>query len=101
VDESNKTPEELSLEVAEGVGEEVSKETVELDATDLDRVAGGATQNRYDAQVCPSKREADASCGGFFNIYWCDHFQETKVGPRTFRKKCTLGYFNYTVDITH
>ena len=78
-----------------------SKDRVELEAGVLDKVAGGATQNRYDPKVCPNKREADASCGGFFNIYWCDHFQENKVGTRTFRKRCTLGYFDYTIDITH
>ena len=74
-------------------------ESGELSESDLDFVAGGATQNRYDPQICSQYQEAHYNCVGFFSSCWCDHFSKDKIRHGCWREKCAMGYFSYIVDI--
>ena len=49
----------------------------ELSEEELANVAGGgATKDRYDPKVCPTKKEPWSNCTGPMTLYWCDHYRK-------------------------
>ena len=71
----------------------------ELNEEDLDAVSGGATENRYDANVCHGLTEARYECVGFLQWCWCDHYRETELARTEdevmYAIKCAMGCFSY------
>ena len=89
-----------------------------LDEEELKNVAGGATQNRYDPNVCPKLTRTRYECVGLFQLCWCDHYYRKFLGmdgPPTggrggqrgnkhalYKHECVMGCFNYTgVEVGH
>ena len=72
----------------------------ELAEEELDAVAGGATENRYDPGVCSQYKEAHYNCVGFLGLFWCDHYSEITVSSSLRRIKCNMGQFEYEVQST-
>ena len=70
----------------------------ELAETDLDDVAGGGTQNRWDPKVCCNYAKVEYRCVGFLTWCWCDHYSRDIEGNKDFglyRHRCSMGRFNY------
>ena len=89
--------------------EEMKNRTTEsgkLNEEDLDKVAGGgATQNRWDPNVCPNLTRTRFECVGFMQAVWCDHYKQTDTGRKIVtdrgeniyvkRHQCMMGAFDY------
>ena len=68
----------------------------ELVEEDLDSVAGGATQNRWDPEVCNNYTTVHYNCVGFFESCWCDHYGRRHIGGKdSFKHTCAMGRFYY------
>jgi hypothetical protein len=75
----------------------------ELSEKDLDAVAGGWSQNRYDPNVCKaSLGRTRYECVGYLSSCWCDHYSMDGLSKRCpytnapiFRHKCAMGAFDY------
>ena len=72
---------------------------------DLEQVVGGgATENRYDPNVCPTLKRTRYECVGFLSGCWCDHYSKLESfkmehnGKKVsiFIHTCARGCFNYT-----
>ena len=80
---------------------EDKKQADEIGEKDLDSVTGGATQNRYDPNVCPGRRRAEQSCWGFLGTIWCDHYRRKYNRDKSdsflsiFDVECVMGSFRY------
>ena len=79
------------------MSDEVKKNT-ELKETELEGAAGGATQNRYDPQVCGGYNKAGDNCLGFWNMVNCDHYRITRVQNNDHRVSCAMGYYDYILQ---
>ena len=96
------TVEEYQL-ARESVGASKSGELAE---EDLDAVAGGGTENRYDPEVCnpnTNYNRTHYNCVGFMGWTWCDHYSRTFVRGGHYvggvhRHKCAMGMFDYEAD---
>jgi len=76
----------------------VQPKTGELNEEDLESVAGGWSENRYNPDECHKHKEESYNCKGFMALCWCDHYREEVNGStREVRKKCVKGCFNYSV----
>jgi len=67
----------------------------ELVEEDLDSVAGGATQNRWDPEVCNKYTRTHYYCVGFFSATWCDHYSAKSQSHGKYRHVCSMGRFDY------
>jgi len=82
----------------EGIKEEKAHE---LGEKELGSVTGGATQNRYDPNVCPARNRAEQSCWGIFGTYWCDHYRREYNSSKSsdaisvYDVECVMGCFKY------
>jgi len=52
-----------------------SVKTGEIKEEDLEAVAGGGTQNRYDPNTCKGMTRTKYECVGFLSECWCDHYR--------------------------
>ena len=78
-----------------------------INEEELEKVAGGASQNRYDPKVCPSLKRTRYECVGFLSSCWCDHYRKTYIddygssarsgeAPKpVYRHRCSWKGFNY------
>ena len=76
----------------------------ELSEEDLGAVSGGATQNRYNPNVCKPgfmyMPKGNGCDNGLFDM-WCDHYRREFEGYfgdhnlEAYRHKCVMGAFNY------
>jgi len=66
----------------------------ELAEEDLDAVAGGATENRWDPNRCNQHTEVAYDCRGLLGWVRCDHFHISKAEGGQ-RVKCAMGRFDY------
>jgi len=74
-------------------GEEISEP---INEEQLDGVAGGWSENRYDPKTCKNMTERKDACIGFIGLRWCDHYREERTGGRSSEAKkrsCTKGAF--------
>jgi len=76
-----------------------------LNEEDLEKVAGGATKNRWNPNVCPKLTRTRYECVGFLHSNWCDHYRMTDAGVSLhpsglvhvskYNHICMMGVFNY------
>ena len=77
--------------------------TGELTEAELDAVAGGATQNRYNPDVCGKYTKVEYECVGFLARCWCDHHRGNLTTERVgqyYRYTCAMGRYDYIGDMT-
>ena len=68
----------------------------ELAEEELDSVAGGgATQNRWDPEICNKYTTVHYNCVGFLTQCWCDHYKRTWLGNSKHHHACNMGRFDY------
>ena len=76
----------------------------ELSEDQLDNVAGGATQNRYNSSRCWGAKKVIYECVGFLKAVHCDHYVCVPTGKTRFQSnyhhkiyvhKCNMGCFDY------
>ena len=72
----------------------------ELGEEDLEAVAGGWSENRYNPVECAKRDKANYLCEGLLGLLWCDHFAQDTVGTNRLRIKCAMGYFDYEITRT-
>ena len=79
-----------------------NKKNTELHEEELEAAAGGATQNRWNPEVCGKYTRVEYECVGFLKATWCDHYREeylyrSSVGrlPERYRFTCAMGRYNY------
>jgi len=72
----------------------------ELAEEDLDVVSGGggATQNRWNPEVCNNYNRTHYNCVGFLGLTWCDHYERTEQRLGGHRHVCKMGSFDYIAD---
>ena len=80
-----------------------ARKSSELAVEDLDVVSGGATQNRWNPEVCNNYSRTHYNCVGFLAGCWCDHYERAKVivtkGRERYYHECRMGRFNYEADV--
>jgi hypothetical protein len=86
------------------------KQSAELTEAQLDGVAGGATQNRWNPDECRKYGRTAYNCVGFLAGCWCDYYSKDflRYGhisstqrhtlKEVYRHKCAMGAFNYEGD---
>ena len=73
----------------------------ELAEEELDSVAGGgATQNRWNPEICNNYNRTHYNCVGFLGGCWCDHYKRTTYDDSNrdsirYRHVCHMGRFDY------
>ena len=75
----------------------------ELAEEELEVVAGGGTQNRYDPKVCCNYTKVEYRCVGFLAMTYCDHYRihyrrhaiDHLVADRHI---CQMGIYDYYVE---
>jgi len=85
----------LKNEVADSAGSN------EITEDELEAVAGGWSENRYDPNTCKNMTKRKYECIGFLGGCWCDHFRRVYSHGKTFRDRepsvfnheCTKGAF--------
>ena len=67
---------------------------------DLEAAAGGATQNRYNPDVCGKYTKVEYECVGFLKKIRCDHYKEESLNLiRTrYHYTCVMGRYDYIGD---
>ena len=78
------------------------RKTGELKEEDLEAVAGGATQNRYDPEICSKYTAVHYNCVGFLAWNWCDHYRREYLPPvssgpsaERYQYTCVMGRYDY------
>ena len=79
---------------------EMNGKTAELHETELEAVAGGATQNRYDPKRCSQYKRVEYECVGLFSATWCDHYSKERLLGDTdwYLHDCAMGCYHYGGD---
>jgi len=71
----------------------------ELAEEELDSVAGGATQNRWDPKECGGITKVEYRCVGFLGFTYCDHYSSYKVVSNGYASiylhRCGMGRFDH------
>ena len=70
----------------------------ELTEEELEAVAGGGSENRYDPNTCKNMTKRKYECFGFLGLCWCDHYRKElcrkpdHARPRTwiYYHKCVM-----------
>jgi len=57
------------------------EESGELAEEDLEAVAGGWSQNRYDS-TCKNMTRTKYNCVGFVGLCYCDHYRQEDIGQK-------------------
>ena len=98
------TKEEVESMQAEGLEPSFG----ELSEDQLDNVAGGATQNRFDSSRCWGAKKVIYECVGFLKAVHCDHYVCVPTGKTIFLNnyhqkiyvhKCNMGCFDYEARV--
>ena len=78
------------------------KQNNELHEEDLEAAAGGATQNRWNPEVCGKYAKVEYDCVGFQEFTWCDHYREKNLSPanthaaeQRWQYSCVMGCYDY------
>ena len=71
--------------------------TGEIKEEELEAVAGGWSENRYDPKTCKNITRKKYDCEGFLNWRWCDHFRKEYISGELEHEKswysCVKGAF--------
>jgi hypothetical protein len=79
----------------------IENERKNLTEEELEKAAGGWSENRYDPKVCPVLKRVRYECHGMG--CWCDHYRQTLKEERKpwnlYTHECVMGCFNYEGDM--
>jgi hypothetical protein len=77
-------------------------ENKKLGEEQLESVAGGLSENRYDPNVCNNTLgRTRYECVGLGKLCWCDHYRKVDTrktnmrGARIYQHDCAMGAFSY------
>jgi len=93
----------ITADEIEKLKSENTADSAELKEDELETVAGGGSQNRYDPKSCKNMYRTKYNCVGFLSACWCDHYRkecilDPKKGKYSMTKRywhsCTMNAFS-------